>query len=110
MEFNCPCCKYKVVKDYCEGKKENDFITEGDELPINISFSNDIGLFIWKNSLFEDDIKASLIACPNVKSWRLGEVAYKTGGKEVVPEYRPLFAILKKVKSKNPKILITPFQ
>jgi len=76
MEFNCPCCKYKVVKDYCEGKKENDFITEGDELPINIHFSNDIGLFIWRNSLIDDHTKASLLACPKCKVTILNDNAW----------------------------------
>jgi len=37
-------------------------------------------------------------------STRRGEVAYTTGGKEVVPSMKPLFATLKPKKKKHVKI------
>ena len=36
-----------------------------------------------------------------VQSLRVGNVAYTTGGTEVVPEWKPLFGILKTAKTKK---------
>lgn len=61
-KLNCPCCKYIFERDYCDGKKENNFIIIGDEPPILLRLSNGIAI------INEDDDNIHLYACPKCKT------------------------------------------
>ncbi len=71
--FTCPCCKYEFETNYVEGVKENNYITKGDEEPIEIKAKkeddplNMSHFGITDHSLWNSEIRVKLHACPKCK-------------------------------------------